>query len=150
MSDLPPRSKWVEWVWLIVSFIGLADASYLAFRHYQGLPPPCGLLEGCETVTTSPYSLIAGVPVALLGALYYLAFFLLTFYLLDSGNEKIKLWLARGSVLGFIGSLYFVYLQFFVIEAVCLWCMLSATTSTVLFAVGLYVIYYRHMYFGGH
>ncbi|KKS25085.1 MAG: Vitamin K epoxide reductase [Candidatus Jorgensenbacteria bacterium GW2011_GWF2_41_8] len=76
--------NWVIFALIAVSLIGLADSSYLAAKHYLGSPINCSIFNGCEVVTTSPYSVILGVPVALFGVLYYFSFLLLTILYLDS------------------------------------------------------------------
>ncbi len=124
-------------IFLIISAIGFIDAAYLTTQHYLGAPVACSILKGCEQVTTSQYSLIFGVPVALLGALYYLTILVLSVAYLDSRKQSILKLAARLTLIGFLASLYFVYLQIFVIKAICLYCMGSATTSTLLFIFGL-------------
>src|SRR3989344_5596529 len=71
-------SKWLLGLVLLFGFIGFADATFLTIKHYTGTPLPCSFLNGCDTVTNSLYSTIGGLPVALLGALFYLAVILLT------------------------------------------------------------------------
>jgi uncharacterized membrane protein len=126
---------------LAASLIGFIDAAYLTTKHYLGAPPPCGVFGGCETVTTSKYATIAGVPLALLGALYYLAVFLFVIAYLDTRRIGILQMTAGFSAVGFLASVWFVYLQLFVIKAICPYCMLSAFASTVLFMVGMTVFW---------
>src|ERR1700758_3423515 len=52
---------------------GVGIAGYLTYVHYAGLHPVCGISHGCETVQTSRYASLAGVPVALLGLSSYVA-----------------------------------------------------------------------------
>jgi uncharacterized membrane protein len=124
---------------LMVSFFGFLDATYLTAQHYLGTIPPCVIATGCETVLTSEHNTIGGIPVALLGAIYYFVLFLLAALSLD-----MKRGIIRFAVLltpfGFLASLYFVYLQLFVIKEICFYCMVSAATSTALFILGLLVI----------
>ena len=119
----------------VISFLGFLDASYLAAKYYLGGPLPCSILDGCDTVTTSKYSAIAGVPVALLGAVYYLIIFVLAISYLESKKDKLMFLISRFTVIGFLASLWFVYLQVFVLKALCLYCLFSALTSTALFAI---------------
>lgn len=123
----------------IVSALGLLDAGYLTYKHYLGGVPPC-TIHGCEVVLTSAQSEIAGIPVALLGALYYATILLLSLAYLFSKKEMVIRHAAYLTPAGFLASLYFVYLQLFVIGAICLYCMASATTSTILFILGAYVV----------
>ncbi|MDO8626129.1 MAG: vitamin K epoxide reductase family protein [Candidatus Magasanikbacteria bacterium] len=124
-------------IFLLVSFLGFLDASYLAVEHYRGVVPPCSVIVGCELVTTSKYALIFKIPVALLGAIYYLAVLILSVAYLESQNKK---WLTAAAILtplGFLASAWFVYLQLYVIKAVCIYCVGSALTSTILFILGV-------------
>ncbi|MEK7487729.1 MAG: vitamin K epoxide reductase family protein [Patescibacteria group bacterium] len=136
---VPRNLKITAILFCIVSAIGLLDATYLTVKHYLGGIPPC-TLRGCEVVLTSAYNTIAGIPVALLGALYYATIFILSLAYIISKKEVV---IRRASYLtpvGFLASVYFVYLQLFVINAICLYCMASAATSTLLFILGAYVV----------
>lgn len=125
-------------VFFILSIVGFVDASFLAVEHYMGKIPPCSLTNGCEKVTTSDYSVIFGVPVALAGALYYLSLIVLLILFLDIKKPIfIKIFISLTG-LGFISSIFFTYLQFFVIKAICPYCLLSAFTSTSLFFLSLW------------
>ena len=121
---------------LLVSAFGFLDASYLAFKFYTGTVPPCSLLEGCDVVTTSQYATVGGVSIALIGALYYLAVLLMVIFYFDSKKEKVLYVIPPLAAAGFLISLYLVYLQFFVLDAVCIYCIFSAFTSTLLFVFG--------------
>jgi len=117
----------------LVALAGFFDATYLAIKHFEGLAPNCSILNGCEVVTTSSYSVIFGVPVALMGSVYYLTVLLLTVAYLDS-PKRWKLDSAAVVVcFGLLATVWFVYLQLFVIHALCLYCMFSALTTTTLF-----------------
>lgn len=153
------KNKFAYFTFLPVSFMGFVDASYLSIKHFVGTPVPCSILQGCEEVMTSQYSVIGGIPVALLGAIYYFAIFALIILYLsrkrysssivgDSTTQKndeglIKM-VARLTIIGMLASLWFVYLQLFVIKAICLYCMFSALTSSLLFAFGIYVLKFKN------
>lgn len=127
---------WIPALLTVLSFLGLLDASYLTIKHYAGTPLRCGILEGCEQVATSPYATVFTVPVALFGALFYLAIFALSILYLDRRDPAIFSIVMPVTFLGFLVSLYLVYLQLFVIQAVCFYCLISAATATALFALG--------------
>ncbi|MEK9183986.1 MAG: vitamin K epoxide reductase family protein, partial [Patescibacteria group bacterium] len=93
------------------------------------------ILDGCDTVTTSKYSAVAGMPVALMGAIYYLVIFILAISYLESKKDRLAFLISRFTIIGFLASLWFVYLQVFVLKALCLYCLFSALTSTALFAI---------------
>lgn len=120
----------------VIALVGLADAGYLTSKHFAGENVPCNLVTGCETVLQSQWAEMFGLPTALYGALAYFAAFALAF-LVFSGNTR--LWNLFGilSAVMFVFSLFFVYLQAAVIGAFCQYCLVSALTSTLLFAVYL-------------
>jgi len=124
------------WSLLGVSPLGFLDASYLSIEHFLNRVPPCSLTHGCETVTNSVYSSLFGIPLALLGALYYLAIIIALVYYLDSRRPIVIKAVAGFTAFGFVFSLYLVYLQVAVIHAICQYCMLSALSSTALFILG--------------
>src|SRR5688572_905883 len=61
----------------VVALAGLADSVYLTVKHIAAEPVPCSIISGCETVLTSTYAEIAGVPLAAFGAAAYFAAFAL-------------------------------------------------------------------------
>lgn len=121
----------------VLGAAGFADATYLTVKHFLGTPLPCSILKGCEQVTTSQFATVYGIPVALLGSLYYLTILVLAVIYFDSRKPVALTLLACLTPLGFLASLWFVYLQIFIIGAICLYCMVSATTSTLLFIFGI-------------
>lgn len=126
-------------IFIVLAVIGLVDAGYLTIKHYANTIPPC-TLQGCETVITSQYNEIYGIPVALFGVIYYLDILTFGFLYLKTRRKEMMQIAAIMTLAGLIASMYFVYLQLFVIKAICQYCMLSAGTSTILFIVGIYVL----------
>ena len=132
-------------LFLVFSFAGFLDASYLSAKHYLGSPVTCGLLGGCETVTSSQYSKVLGIPVALLGSFYYLSVLVMVIWYFDRRNQKTLDFVSQYVFVGMAASLYFVFLQAFIIKSWCLYCLGSAVSSTALFVVGLvYMKYWKH------
>lgn len=123
----------------VISLIGLADTVFVTINHYKGVIPPCTLLNGCETVLTSKYSEVFGVPIALIGAMFYLTVFLFSLAYLRTKNNKIIIVFLVLTALAFLMSLFFIYLQFFVIKAVCEYCLTSAAASTILFITSIFM-----------
>ena len=125
-------------VFLVVAFLGFMDASYLAAKHYLGSPVTCKAFGGgCKNVTDSKFATILGVPVALLGSFYYLSVLALSLLYLDKGNKKTLDFLSRYVFVGMAASIYFVFLQAFVIKYWCAYCLGSAATATLLFTAGI-------------
>ncbi len=127
-------------VMAVVALIGFIDASYLTAEHLLGGTPACTVLEGCEIVTTSEYSTIGPIPIALLGSLYYLAVILGAVLFIDRKNKKVLKLVSLLPIAGFATSLSLVYLMLFVLDAICIYCMGSALSSTTLFIVGIYIL----------
>ncbi|OGN05459.1 MAG: hypothetical protein A2746_00115 [Candidatus Yanofskybacteria bacterium RIFCSPHIGHO2_01_FULL_44_22] len=139
--------NWIIFALIAVSVVGLADSSYLTAKHYLGSPINCSIFNGCEAVTASPYSVVLGVPVALWGVSYYFFFLLLAILYVDSKNEKTLEFTARFSIVGIVASAWFLFLQIFIIKALCLYCLISAVSSTTLFILGLTVLKRKNVSF---
>jgi uncharacterized membrane protein len=120
----------------VVALIGLADAIYLTIHHYTGEKVPCSVVEGCEQVLTSSYAEIAGVPLAIFGAAAYFAAFSLAI-LAAFGNRSMWTLFGVQVSLMLVFTAWLVYLQAFVIEAYCQFCLLSAATTFTLFIIYL-------------
>ena len=126
---------------LLFAFIGFADAAYLTAKHYLGEIPPCSIVTGCETVLTSAYATLPGnIPIALVGALYYLMLFIGGVIYLDTKNTFILKTTAYGTTVGFLTSVILINLQVFIIRAICLYCVVSAAASTILFIISLVIL----------
>jgi uncharacterized membrane protein len=118
---------------LVIALIGTVEASYLTYVHYYGLSAlPCfGKHAGhssCLTVQSSVYAKLAGIPVALLGLLGYLAILASVFVRGESGR-------AAGFCVALIGcgfSFYLTYREIFTIKHICEWCVGSACLMTAL------------------
>ncbi len=123
----------------VLDLIGLAIATYLSTVELGGGVPVCGPLHGCETVAQSEYSRIAGVPVAVYGV--GLSLILLTFALVWWRTNLYGLLLAHYglSLAGVIFEVYFLYLQVFVIHAVCVWCTSYGLSLILRFVIALIV-----------
>lgn len=114
---------------LAIAAIGVCVAGYLTYVHYAGLQPFCaGGGHGCERVQSSRYAKLAGIPVAVLGLAGYIA---IAAALLGPG-ERARLAAAALAVSGFGFSAYLTYLELFVIDAICQWCVASAVLLTAL------------------
>lgn len=125
-----------------LGLVGLADASYLTWEHYAKVLPPCSTnwWVDCGKVLTSPQSVLFGLPVAVWGVVQYLGIIMVTGLLFQSWRQKVSWVLVAQATLGLLFSLYFVGLQLFVIQAICLYCMLSALICTVIFALTMWLI----------
>ena len=123
----------------ILAGIGLVDSIYLTWVDLTHTTAFCGGSGNCETVANSPYSEIAGIPIALLGMLGYLAIIGLLF--LETRNGffgKYSPVLIFGITLaGTIYSAFLTYLEIAVIHAICPYCVVSAIVMTLLFIISI-------------
>jgi uncharacterized membrane protein len=126
---------------LIPAVLGLGISIYLTIEHYTAATtlacPDSGAIN-CAKVTTSSYSHFLGVPVALGGALYYLAMVAL---LSKPAWGVVALRPVRlaGAGLGMVGVIYLVWAELFRIDAICLWCTaVHACTAAMLVGVVWY------------
>lgn len=124
---------------LVLALIGFADSAYLTYEHYAKILPPCStsVFVDCGKVLHSKYALVFGIPLALFGVGYYLMQVLLLRVTIVQKNSSLKKYLLILSTAGFLFSLYFVYLQLVILKAICLYCMVSALTSTLLFILSI-------------
>ncbi len=135
-------TKKLFFIFLIFGIVGLGDASYLTIQHYAGTSLVCSVFNGCDRVTSSVYATWGSIPVALVGIVYY-AGILVTAALAFWKSKKYLLFTMGITTLGFLGSLWFVYLQFFVLNALCTYCLLSALITFVLFGMSVKKIFFR-------
>ncbi len=122
-----------------LALVGMLVAGYLTWVHYAGGGALCAGVGDCETVNTSPYAEVAGVPVALLGLGMYAALFALTLTARarPRAAEPLTAAVFGLSLAGTLYSVYLTYLEVAVIRAICPWCVVSAVLVTAIFLLTL-------------
>ena len=120
----------------LVALVGLADAIYLTIHHFTAEAVPCGEGFDCGAVLNSEYGEIGGVPLAVFGAAAYFTAFSLAI-LTAFGNRSLWTLFGGQVSLMLIFTAWLVYLQAFVIEAFCQFCLLSAAVTLGLFTIYL-------------
>ncbi len=126
------RNNWLIVAIAVLALVGFADATFLTVEHFVGGPVPCFITTGCDTVTTSRYSAIGPIPVALLGALYYLAMLIGSLWYFETKAARLRPVLFWFSVVAVLESVYFFYLQAFVLRAFCVYCLISAALTLLI------------------
>jgi uncharacterized membrane protein len=117
---------------VILAVAGIGVATYIAVAESGGGAPKClAGGHGCETVANSRYAHLAGINVALIGILGYVL--LLAAAIIPGDPGRFGGFLA--ALVGFGFSLYLTYLELFVIDAICQWCVASAVLMTISLAV---------------
>jgi uncharacterized membrane protein len=127
-----PAEGTLRMIATVVAALGIGVAGYIAIVESGGGAPVCVAGGGgCETVAESSYSHLFGVNIAVFGVLGYVL--LLSAALLRGDLGRMG---GFGVALaGFGYSVYLTYLEVFEIEAICQWCVASATLMTILFCV---------------
>ncbi len=129
---------------VVLAVVGLGVATYLTVVHYVGFSLlACtgshGGHSSCQTVQSSEWSKLAGIPVALLGVIGYIA---ILSSLLAPDREESRLVTLGLTLIGFAFSGYLTYRELHSIHAICEWCVSSAAIYTILFgcAVARYLL----------
>lgn len=97
-------------------------------------------IGSCETVNTSKWSTLAGIPVAAWGVLFYIDMFAIAMVGTSARLEEnvaISVALVAQAVFGVIFSAWLTYLELFVIDAICIWCVASALIVTAILIVSV-------------
>jgi uncharacterized membrane protein len=135
----PSAPGWAVISSLVLALVGLGASAYLTFEHYSAsttLACPESSTINCVKVTSSTYADVLGVPVALLGLLFYVG---LTALCLPVAWRASNPWVARARLVaaasGVVFVLYLVWAELFRIEAICLWCTVVHVATVALFAV---------------
>ena len=135
------RPAWVVPASFTMAIAGTAVAGYLTIVHYTSpklLACASSGVINCERVTTSAQSEVFGVPVALLGLVWFLAMCgLCSPWAWRSEARWIRLarQVAAWTAMAFV--LWLVYAELFVIRAICLWCTVVHVLAFSLFVVVL-------------
>jgi uncharacterized membrane protein len=119
---------------IIFSAIGVIDTSYLVYHKIKGTDVACPFFpkEWCHAVQYAPQSKTFGIPNSIAGLVMYAGLLALMGGFLKG---MLPFWPVQAVVaFGFLFSMYFVYVQAFVLKAFCTWCVISAVNFTVMAA----------------
>lgn len=109
---------------VILIVAGILISGYLFWKTFDPSSVTCSIGGGCETVLSSRYAKIYGLPVAGMGIFWYLAALILT-WLVYFRRIWAELPLRIWAVIGLAFSLYLLYLEKYQIGAYCTWCLVS-------------------------
>jgi uncharacterized membrane protein len=125
---------------IVLAMIGLVDSLYLTWIKLSGQYAICGPVGDCESVNSSSYAELAGIPIALLGAGAYLI--MLIVLVLEPRSDTLAeygpLAVFGISLVGVLYSAYLTYLELAVIHAICPYCVLSAVVLLLLLVVSTF------------
>jgi uncharacterized membrane protein len=123
------------WASVVLSGLGVFISGYLVTKRFTGGSLACTRWAQCDVVNNSVYSQLYGVPVSVIGLAGYLLLLTLALAALWT-EERAQRWTLLLSFvlsLGGVGfSIYLTYLEIYVIEALCAWCVASAIVIALL------------------
>lgn len=150
----------------VLLVIGIADTTLLTIEHYHYVQSsqfilPCavnGVID-CGKVLSSPYATILGIPLGLLGLLYYSFLSVFIFLVLYFKKAIFTFFVFSLTAFGVLFSVYLLYVQAVLIQKFCLYCLLSAFISVCVYIlvrviwrkehIGIYIwrtkILYRYL-----
>lgn len=132
------KIKWVSSIGLLLSILGIIDAGWLTISHYTTaviLACPETAFINCAKVTQSSYSVIHGVPVALLGLGFFVIMFLFQLPATwKSANRYIRPLRVLLSVFGLITVFWLIFVELHKLNSICLYC-----TAVHILTFGLFI-----------
>lgn len=133
-----PALRWQPIATLLLSIYGLGASIYLTITHFQPKALACvsNSTFNCEKVTQSPQSEIFGIPVAMLGLVFFVPMLLLCLPAAwRSADRRVHLARLALSVTGVGMILYLIVAELFIIKSICPWCSSVHVATFLLFVV---------------
>jgi uncharacterized membrane protein len=132
--------RWQPMTSLVLSIAGICVSIYLTLTHFSSAVtlscPAGGGAINCEKVTTSPQSYVFGIPVAVLGLVFFIPMLILCLPAAwRSWNRWIHLARLLLSVAGVGMIIYLISAELFTIKAICLWCTSVHVITFLLFVL---------------
>lgn len=136
-TDRPATPRWTLVASEALCVVGMFAASYLTWAHYTSASklgcPDTGVIN-CTKVTTSPESVIAGVPVSVAGMCFFAVMAVLCSpWAWRSSIARVRLARVAASVVGVGMILWLLYVELFRLDAICLWCTAVHVITVLLF-----------------
>ncbi len=134
----PPRWPWI--VGVVLSVLGIGVAAYLTYEHYPGsttLACPAGSAGGvinCAKVTTSPWSVEFGMPVSVLGLVFFAVMLALQSpWAWRSPRVAVRAARILWCLVGLGNAVVLIYDELVKIDAICEWCTSVHVLTFLLF-----------------
>src|SRR3989344_1892701 len=122
---------------LILILVNIVLSFYLIYEDITGKTGICLTGTGCQTVQNSTYSSILGIKLSFLGVIASLS--LLVLFILNHKKKISKIIFPIVACLGALFGLYFLFLQFFIIKAICSTCLAIDASTIVIALLSLYI-----------
>ena len=119
----------------LLGLVGFFISLYIYDKKKAKKKLVCPRRSNCDTVIHSDYSKILGIPVEVLGMVYYtfMGSIYTIVFIFDLWSNSIALVLLGVSICSVLFSIYLVSIQAFVVKHWCLWCLSSALVSILIF-----------------
>jgi len=131
--------KWLYRSSVALAVLGTLVSIYMTIYKLTENPNMCLGNGGCSVVNSSKYAMVYGIPVAVIGVGGYLAILLLL--LIESRNSLLAgnstLVIFGLALVGFLFTLYLIYVELALIHALCPFCVTSQVTMTILFILSV-------------
>lgn len=124
---------------LLLAVIGLLNSFYLTLEHYGRINLYCPVNNtiNCNAILQSNYSTLFGIPLSIFGLFYFSFLIILTLITMKNKDRYFRLLLIASETAGILASLVLVYIQFFLIKRICIFCMLSALICFLIFTLNI-------------
>jgi uncharacterized membrane protein len=132
--------KKLYWASVVFAVIGVLISIYMTIYKLTDNERMCIGNGGCSTVNASAYSSIYGIPVAVFGILGYLAILVALTLEVKGGKflrQNATLATFGMALIGFLFSFYLLYLEIYVIKALCPFCISSQIAISILFILSV-------------
>ena len=131
--------KRLRQITIALTILGLLVALYMTVYKITNNAAMCVGSSGCSEVNASRYSEINGIPVALLGVIGYAAILALLFLEQRPGifQQNGTMMFFGISLLGFLFTLYLIYVEVALIKAYCPFCLASQALMTIIFIISV-------------
>lgn len=127
----------MRWVLIVLAVVGVIASSLALREHYRTDASPCSINErwDCGIVNHSPYAVLYGIPVAVIGIAGYILLGVLAF----RKAYRLMLLAALGG-LGF--ALYLAHIESVVLGVWCIYCVISlgVISALSLLALGTVIV----------
>ena len=133
---------------LVLGVCGFLVAKHIRDHKVKDIPLVCPVRFDCNTVVHSDYSRFLGVPLEILGMMYYglvsLSYF---FFIFIPGVMPITLvnFLIAATLIAFIFSIYLIAVQIFILKKGCSWCIVSAIMSAFIFILTIVTYHWSYI-----
>ena len=124
---------------IALAILGLLVATYMTIYKLTDNDAMCIGSGGCSVVNASRYSEVNGIPVALIGMGGYAAILALIFLERRPGffQENGTMILFGISLVGFLFTLYLIFVEIVLIKAYCPFCLTSQAVMTIIFILSV-------------